>query len=453
MKLPDKFIHQMSALLGDEVQTFLTSYEKGRYYGLRLNRLKCSDALEHAIPFEMTDIAWCSDGRYYNEDVRPAKDSYYAAGCYYIQEPSAMTPASALAAQEGDLVIDLCAAPGGKTTHIASDLQGTGLIVANDISPSRVKNLNKNVQISGIRNALVLSEDPVKLAKAWPETADKVLVDAPCSGEGMFRKEPKLISSWEASGPESFVEVQRSILTSADALLKKGGVLVYSTCTYNTLENEENIQWFLKRHPEYTLESLSEKLQVSQGLAVNGDTELLKCARVWPHKHKGEGHFIARLVKGLEVIEAISHEGAGYMDPSALLAVKGFLDEVGITEETLPLDRLNRVKDTIYLLPEYSLRTKGLRVFANGWLLGTMKRERFEPSQAFSSGLKAAEVKKAVTFDHMNENVIRYLKGETVPVNKGNGWHLVTVDGMGIGWGKVVNKRLKNKLEPSWRWM
>lgn len=199
---------------------------------------------------------------------------------------------------EGDVVADLCAAPGGKSTHIASELNGTGLLVSNDISPGRVKNLNKNIQLSGIRNAIVMSEDPVKLANKWPEYFDKVLVDAPpCSGEGMFRKEPKLVGSWENDGPEAFVDTQRSILTSAHRMLKVGGALVYSTCTYNTMENEENILWFLTEYPEYEVVDITYELGVSSGFPIDNCGDLSKTARVWPYLHEGEGHYIAKLIK------------------------------------------------------------------------------------------------------------------------------------------------------------
>lgn len=405
--------------------------------------------------YDLKPIDWCAEGYYYGEEDRPAKDAYYAAGCYYIQEPSAMTPASAMDAQPGDLVIDLCAAPGGKTTQIASQLMGEGLIVTNDISPSRVKTLNKNVQLNGIRNTLVLSEDPIKLASRWPALFDKVLVDAPCSGEGMFRKDPKLIGSWEADGPDSFIDVQRSILTSAHKLLKPGGVLVYSTCTYNIKEDEGNIDWFLREYPEYVLEPLAKQLKVSEGIGIVGNETLKDCARVWPHRHTGEGHFIAKLIKQGD-LDDTDEQGPLMMkascDSKTLDAVVSFIKAVGITETILPLDRLNRVKDTVYLLPAVALDNKGLRTFSNGWLLGTMKRERFEPSQAFASGLKALDLNAVVNYKHDDEQVLRYLKGETVLVDANNGWHLVALEGSGLGWAKVVNKRLKNKLEPSWRW-
>lgn len=453
MNLPLNYTEQMKSLLRDDYEAFIASYEETRHYGLRLNRLKVPMDFHKTLALTLEPIQWCENGFYYNEDERPAKDPYYAAGCYYIQEPSAMTPASALMAKPGDKVIDLCAAPGGKTTQIAGDLAGKGLIVSNDISPSRVKNLNKNVQLAGIRNALVMSEDPVKLAIKWPGLFDKVLVDAPCSGEGMFRKEPKLVKSWTDSGPEEFVTVQRNILASAHELLKPGGVLVYSTCTYNIEENEKNIQWFLTTYEDYRIDPIAQQLGISEGIALDNNPELVGCGRVWPHRNKGEGHFIVRLIKG-NATTGIPHVNRtkATIDQEGLKAIQGFMKEVGLSDVTLPLDRLNRIKDTIYLLPEVVLDIKKLRVFSNGWHLGVMKRGRFEPSQAFASGLTLSEVKNVVVFKAETDQSVRYLKGETIPVDALNGWHLVTIEGLSLGWGKVVNKRLKNKLEPSWRW-
>ena len=452
MDLPQTFIDMMTEILGHETEAFLASYDQKRHYGLRMNPLKDGLAAVDKLPFTMKDIPWCSSGYYYGEEDRPAKNPLYAAGCYYIQEPSAMTSGAALEAKPGETVIDLCAAPGGKSTQIAGAMAGQGLLVSNDISPSRVKNLNKNIQLSGIRNALVISEDPVKLADRWPEVFDRVLVDAPCSGEGMFRKEPKLVSSWLQSGPEDFIDVQRQILEAAYKLLAPGGRLVYSTCTYNLEENEGNVAWLMAGHSDMILENAADMLGIGHGMAYDGRHELEMCGRVWPHRQESEGHFVAVMTKLGETEQAGKNQDKGSIDKEALEAFTAFAKDVGIAHEVLPLDRLNRIKDTIYLLPPITLPTKGLRIFADGWLLGTMKRGRFEPSQAFASGLRAKEVHAVVAFSHDDMDAVRYLKGETIGVDKPTGWHLVAVEGQGIGWGKVVGKRLKNKLEPNWRW-
>lgn len=454
MRLPDKFTNYMTVLLKEDYEVFIKSFDDPRHYGLRLNSLKNTTETKEKITKDLAPIPWCKDGFYYLEEERPAKDPYYFAGAYYIQEPSAMTPATALRAQPGDKVIDLCAAPGGKTTQIASDLRGQGLLVSNDISHGRVKNLNKNIQLSGIRNALVLSEDPIKLAKRWPMYFDKVLIDAPCSGEGMFRKEAKLVSSWENDGPEGFIEVQRSLLTSAHELLRVGGELVYSTCTYNLEENESNIVWFLQTYEGYEVVDISTNLGVSSGFDISDDYDLSSTARVWPHRHKGEGHYIAKLRKitcNHSLTSSIKIEKAT-IGKAERDFFEDFLKDLGyvLTEEEY--SRLNLINETLYMLPAIGLATKGLRVFSNGWLLGTFKKNRFEPSQAFASGMKVESVDHLIDYSHENSDVIRYLKGETLSVDAPNGWHLVAVDGLSLGFGKVVNKRLKNKYEATWRW-
>lgn len=451
MNLPEQFTSEMKTLLGEDYLPFMASYEEHRHYGLRLNKLKNNDTSRNFIIEGRRQVRWCPDGYYYSSDERPAKDPYYFAGSYYIQEPSAMTAASALQVKPGDKVIDLCAAPGGKSTQIASELMGDGLLVSNDISAGRVKTMKKNMEQSGVRNGLIVSESPTKLAMRWPTVFDKVIVDAPCSGEGMFRKEPKLITSWQKEGPEDFVPIQREILEAAHELLAAGGELVYSTCTYNMKENEDNIAWFMSTYPEYDLVDIKSLLGVSSGFHSEVNAETTRTARVWPHKHQGEGHFVAKLRK---------REGAT-CTPKLIKPVinkeqkevfEAFLKDLKLTFTQSEMARLNVVKDTLYMLPETSLDIKGLRVFSNGWLLGSFKKNRFEPSQAFASGLTIDDNLNVVDYKHDDTSVIDYLKGNTLAAEKENGWYLVCVDGLGLGFGKVVNRRLKNKLEPTWRW-
>lgn len=452
--LPSRFEEQMKSILKSEYENFYNSYHGKRYYGLRLNRLKATERTIRALPFETIPIAWCETGFYYNhEDIRPAKDPYYYAGCYYIQEPSAMTPAVALCAKPGERIIDLCAAPGGKSTQIASDLQNKGLLVTNDISSSRVKNLDKNIQLSGIRNALILSESPSKLADKWPNYFDKVLVDAPCSGEGMFRKEPKLMKSWEEKGPDYFTPIQEEILEAADKLLVVGGELVYSTCTYNLDENEGMMNRFLTQHPNYELVDIGGRMKVADGFNIeSGLFDLTKTKRVWPHLHKGEGHFIAKLRK-ISGEEGYTKELKPKITDKQREVVTSFTNSIGYKMDSLMMNRLNVVNDKVYILPEYRPDIKGLRVFKNGWYIGGLKNNRFKPSQAFASGLMSHEVDSVINYSRDDHNIIKYLKGETLIVEQENGWYLISVDHYSLGWAKVVNKRLKNKFEPSWRWL
>jgi NOL1/NOP2/sun family putative RNA methylase len=455
MELPIKFLSQMKDILGDQYSAFYNSFDSPRHYGLRLNQLKTDHHLITRLPFKCEEVAWCSNGYYYEETDRPAKDPYYMAGCYYIQEPSAMTPGVAVDAKPGEKIIDLCAAPGGKSTQIASAMNQVGVLVSNDISPSRVKNLHKNLQLSGVRNAIVLSENPNKIASAWPGYFDKVLVDAPCSGEGMFRKDPKLIHSWEENGPNNFVPIQQEILKAAALLLKEGGEIIYSTCTYNHEENEKMIQWFLDQHPGYEVVKIHGLDTLEDGFVIDqGNGSLRNTKRAWPHLVNGEGHFIAKLKKfENEAVVLKSVRQKALISKNAFEAITEFNKGIGYEMPKTYIERLHEHLDKIYVIPEDGPMTQGLRVFSSGWYIGDMKKQRFEPSQAYASALAMNEVSNKVDYNHDDHNLIKYLKGDTVEVSADNGWHLVGVEGASIGWGKVVNGRLKNKLEPSWRWL
>ena len=251
MNLPSAFEEKMKKLLGSEFETYLSCYEEPRYYGLRVNTNKISsEDFAKIAPFSIRPIPWIENGFYYDgEKDMPAKHPYYFAGLYYLQEPSAMTPASRLPVEPGDRVLDVCAAPGGKATELGAKLSGEGVLVANDISNSRAKGLLKNLEVFGIGNLLVLSEEPGKLVNYFPEYFDKILIDAPCSGEGMFRKDRKMVKAWEEHGPEFFSKLQQSIIIQAADMLRPGGMLLYSTCTFDPLENEGTVEYLLRNRP------------------------------------------------------------------------------------------------------------------------------------------------------------------------------------------------------------
>lgn len=444
MNLPLEYTEKMKALLGEEYEAYLASFEEKRYYGLRANTLKISaEELQKKGVFTLTNVPWCPSGFYYEGEERPAKHPYYHAGLYYLQEPSAMSPAATLPIAEGDIVLDLCAAPGGKTTQLAARLKGTGLLVANDISAGRAKTLLKNVELAGIRNAIVMSETPEKMAKRLPAFFDKILVDAPCSGEGMFRKEPDMVKSWDAEMLEFCRTEQAKILEECAAMLKEGGMLLYSTCTFSPEENEKSIGDFLENHPEFHLLPIAKENGFAAGLPPYED-----CARLYPHHLKGEGHFLALLQKQeIEGAKAVSLEEGKWT--KQMEAFADFAKEV-LTE--LPKGIYKIYGDGLYLLPEGTPKLDKLRVLRTGWLLGTLKKDRFEPSQAFAMGLKKEEVKQVEDFSLADERVIRYLKGETVEAEGKDGWTLVCVDGFPLGWAKRQKGRLKNKYAVSWKW-
>ena len=238
--LPLPFLERMKEMLGDDYDAFLKSYKNPRTYGLRVNtaKLSCQD-FQALSPFPIRPIPWINTGYFYEEESRPARCPYYQAGLYYLQEPSAMTPASYLPVTPGENVLDLCAAPGGKATALGAMLNGSGLLVANDISSSRTRALLRNVELFGITNAFVTNETPAHLKDRFPEFFHKIILDAPCSGEGMFRKEEALAKDWTPEKSEELSRIQKQLCLNAADMLQPGGQMLYSTCTFAKEENED----------------------------------------------------------------------------------------------------------------------------------------------------------------------------------------------------------------------
>lgn len=445
MDLPVKFQEEMKRLLGEEYEAFIESYQKEPHNGLRWNRKKVADEnVLSQLPFKMEQIPWIDNGYTYEEGT-PAKDPYYYAGLYYLQEPSAMTPANRLAPEPGDYVLDLCAAPGGKATELGARLEGKGLLVANDISNSRAKALLKNLELMGIPNIYVTSETPERLASYLPEFFDKILVDAPCSGEGMFRKEPRMIHDWEEQGPEYYSEIQREIILQAADMLRPGGKLLYSTCTFSELENEGTIQWLLEQRPQMRLISCEGYEGFSQGR--QGLTE---CVRIFPHHMEGEGHFLALLRKEGEAEKRRIAKKKNCKIPAE---AQEFLKEWNLDQK----DWHYYLRDErLYALGKEDGMPENLRYLRTGLYLGECKKKRFEPSQALAMALDG-KGKHRISFSRADERVIRYLKGETLDVSDLNlkgekGWQLVCVDEYPLGWGKLAGVSLKNKYYAGWRW-
>lgn len=512
IKLPEAFLERMRELLGDEeFQAFMHTYGEDRFYGLRSNPLKLSPGeLRERAPFRLTPVPWAPEGFYYEEGERPGKHPYYHAGLYYIQEPSAMVPAELLEVQPGDRVLDLCAAPGGKTTQIAGKLQGQGLVAANDNNGDRVRALAKNVELYGIRNALVTHETPDRLAEKWPGFFNKILIDAPCSGEGMFRKEEDMVRQWEKHSVEKCSRMQHEILEHAAKLLAPGGRLVYSTCTFSPEENECSIAAFLRSHPEFRVVPLPLQHGFAAGqpawaAAAEGtaepDAAALQTAgtiRLWPHRLKGEGHFAAVLEKAAdgpgESLRAEAEASAGdRLAPSSgkpagrgtgkpgrdhpgkrgrqgSSAAAAAEPDTGAWEQFMA-DAL-RVNlqgrpvffgEHLYLAPEGSPPLDGLKAFRPGWSAGTVKKGRFEPSHALAMGLRPEEAQRVLQLEAGSETLLRYLKGETLFIGEdeigrdqgtsAKGYVLVCADRFPVGWGKWSDGVLKNEYPPAWRWI
>lgn len=312
MQLPEKFTEKMKRLLGEEFPEFLKSYDDDRMYGLRVNTSKIScEEFEKIAPFKIKKIPWVRNGYYYDGNISPAKHPYYHAGLYYLQEPSAMTPADRLEIREYDAVLDLCAAPGGKATELGVKLGGGGVLVANDISSSRAKALLKNIELFGLTTPFVVSETPARLAEYFPEFFDRILLDAPCSGEGMFRKEPSVIKSYVANGVGYYAKLQKEILIQAVRMLKPGGKMLYSTCTFSPEEDEQSIDYIMDMFPELKLININgyDGFDTGRPEWGSGNPELKKCVRIWPHRMNGEGHFLALLQK-----DGVCDSGRGLSD-------------------------------------------------------------------------------------------------------------------------------------------
>ncbi|MBW4083161.1 RsmB/NOP family class I SAM-dependent RNA methyltransferase [Paenibacillus sp. S150] len=507
VQLPGPFMRRMEEMLGLEVEQFADSYRETPYGGIRANTLKITvEELRALSPFTLAPVPWCPSGFYTEEGARPGKHPYYHAGLYYIQEPSAMAPAELLDVQPGDRVLDLCAAPGGKSTQIAAKLQGGGLLVSNDLHPERTKALAKNLELYGVRNGIVLNESPERIAAAFPGFFDRILIDAPCSGEGMFRKDEDMVKQWEPETPLKYAAMQREILDSAAAALKPGGTMVYSTCTFAIEENEGTIGEFLAKHPAFSLVPVG-----GTGSFAPGFAGLPGAARLWPHKVKGEGHFMAVLRhdgSGGSVEETAAepgraapertlaaspqHKGArgqaaaraeggrggkggrasgksgsgaqsrqigGAGEEAALTAYAQFAkDQLGWQPSGYPV----LFGDHLYISPLPKAALDGLKTIRPGWYAGHIRSGRFIPGHPLATALHPAESTRSLSLASSGFEAVSYLKGETLSIpedrlsvksgSPAKGYVLVCIDGYSAGWGKWQDGMLKNEYPAGWRW-
>ena len=467
--LPQSFLDSMKEILGEDYEAFLAGFDGQRQYGLRVNTLKMNlEEFERIAPFHLKKVPWISNGYFYNAEDVPAKHPFYSAGLYYLQEPSAMTPASRLKVQPGERVLDLCAAPGGKATELGAALQGEGLLVANDINTARARALLRNLELFGISNSFVTNEPPHVLAERFPEFFHKIMVDAPCSGEGMFRKNPAVVDSWQEKGPEYFSKLQREIIVQAADMLLPGGMMFYSTCTFSPLENEKTITHLLKERPDMEVIPMEDYEGFAEGLtSYRGevfDESCKLCRRIWPHKMSGEGHFMALLHKknGVQqqVQQTVSQSSIWWekckgLNKEQKAAAEDFFSHVNIAYDEKRIDVRG---DNLYYLPAPKYDGRGLHFLRNGLFMGEFKKKRFEPSQPFALALHAQDFDQVLDFPADDERLSRYLRGETLDVSdliagekKRKGWQLVMVAGHPLGFGKLVNNNLKNKYPAGWR--
>ena len=461
IELPEAFKKKMKGLLETEYEAFLESYEKERVQGLRLNpgKAEAEEFLAKA-PFHLTKIPWAKEGYYYDSGDRPGKHPYHEAGLYYIQEPSAMAVVELLEPKPGDCVLDLCAAPGGKATAAGAALQGQGLLVANDISTSRARALLRNLELFGIPNVFVANETPAKLTKAFPEFFDKIILDAPCSGEGMFRKEEALAKDWTPEKSMELSEIQKELILQAADMLRPGGLMLYSTCTFAPAEDEQTVSWLLENRPDMELAEMEDYEGFSHGVPEwgNGNPELIKCIRIFPHKMNGEGHFLALFRKKGQAIKESSRPHTK-PDKNAFPLIEEFLNEIGLKTlcgQPFDWERVEIRGDKAYYLPPVAHNFRGITFLRNGLYLGDLKKNRFEPSQPLALAIRKNEAEAVISLSASDERITRYLKGETLNIEPEEaahkkGWHLLCADGYPIGFGKLVNQILKNKYPAGWR--
>ena len=407
----------------NEWEEFFATYEKKPYKGVRLNPLRGDRAvLQAKLPFLGEPIAWEENG-FYTDVEKLGGSPYHVAGVFYSQEPSAMSAAPLLDVQAGERVLDLCSAPGGKGTQLACKMQGQGLIVLNEPVESRAKILLQNVERLGIKNAIVTCETPERLAEKFVGYFDKILVDAPCSGEGMFRKNAdEALAEWSEENVELCARRQSRILAAATKMLKGGGKLVYSTCTFAPSEDEEQLQSYLQSFPYM---------------------RLIKQEKLYPHKVKGEGHFVALLVREDEGESVRVKE----VKPSVSTASAKVYAEFEKGFFVSPFaSNLHEVNGVLYALPNGVFDWKGLQVLRVGVRLGEVKNGRFEPAHALAMCVQKDECKNVVDLEQADARLEKYLRGETLDTDANNGWCVVCVEGYPLGLGKAVNGTLKNHL-------
>ena len=450
MRLPVEFENRMKDYLGEEINDFLASYSLEEVKSLRINPLKCRDdnAIDMGFLHDNKNVPWEKRGFYYDANVlSPGKHPYHEAGAYYIQEASAMAPVTLLDVKPGDRVLDLCAAPGGKSTQIAGYLQGEGILISNEIVPSRAKILSENIERMGVRNAVVISEDPRNISGKFTGYFDKILVDAPCSGEGMFRRSEIALNEWSMDNIKMCKDRQSWILDEAYKMLAPGGRLVYSTCTFSKEEDEINALEFFERYDDISY--------------VKADVEGLEPGfdgigyRLWPHKIQGEGHYFCIFEKAgdstVKNMPCFGYEkGVSLKEKNTLKEIYDFIDE-NIKSDYFKDKKLLKFGDHIYAIPDETPSLKGIKVFRPGLHIGSFVKGRFTPAHALFMALTEEECVRHCDVTVEDGLIYKYINGETFNVTEdmvggalSNGYYGIFVDGYSIGFGKLTGCIMKN---------
>lgn len=457
LEIPAAFLQRMHGQLGEEFPAFEAIYNRPSTHGLRVNTLKLPPALfaEHA-PFALTPIPWSPAGFYLADEARPGKHPFHAAGLYYLQDPHAQAVAEILDPQPGERVLDLAAAPGGKTTHIASRMQGQGLLAANEIKTKRIGHLAANLERWGVRNAAILNETPERLADFFGAFFDRVLVDAPCSGEGMFRKDYTARADWSEEMVLGCAARQTVILRHAARLVKPGGWLCYATCTFAPKEDEQMVAAFLKEHGDF--EAAEWRVEMSDGTLASGALG----GRFWPHTSMGEGHFVALMRRKRSAVGGQRSTINSRRSTSGRRSAVGGQQSAERALEAWQADNLTISLPTAsllgvrwYALPQGLPDLSGLRVLHPGWRLGEARKDRFEPAHSLAMGLQIHDAQRTLILPPDSAESAAFLRGETLNSAGEDGWTLVTISlgdshppagaaAFPLGWGKRVRGVVKN---------
>ncbi|MDR2182839.1 MAG: RsmB/NOP family class I SAM-dependent RNA methyltransferase [Clostridiales bacterium] len=444
MNLPQDFVANMERLFAspDEAAEFFASLKKPRHYGIRANELKISARDLAALFGNIQPVPWCRQGFYYTDSLPASKNPLYRAGLYYIQEPSAMSAAAVLDVQPGERVLDLCASPGGKSTQMASALGGRGLLVANDINYGRMPQLVRNMEMAGVKNAMILCEKPARLAERFPGYFQKILVDAPCSGEGMFRKDPEAIAAWDKNKSARLFAIQRDILRHAAKMLAVCGFLAYSTCTFAPTENEDVIEDFLESHPDFDSVRINHRHFGFDAANAGLNTSNAHAARIWPHRHRGEGHFIALLRRK-------GHTGPPRdikEYPLPKFSNRHFYEFSERYFTNRPDAKILEHRGNLYALPHICPDVTGLNIVRLGVHLGESKKGLFAPSYALAMSLGLADFAEIIDLPPEDAGVAAYLGGQTFEIAAPDGYSLFCVAGHPLGFAKILNGRLKGRI-------
>lgn len=456
--LPPKFVERMERLLGEEAPSFLHEIKtKKARRGLRVNTLKITvEEIFDLVPTPLIPLPWTEVG-FEVRDESLGKHPFHAAGLYYLQEPSAMAVSEIVNPQPGEKILDLAAAPGGKTTHLCSKMKNQGLLIANDPHGGRVQALARNLERWGAQQTIISQETPQRLGEQFGAFFDRVLVDAPCSGEGTFRKDPGEMKRWSENAVQRYASLQNEILWYAAQLVKPGGTLVYSTCTFSPYENEGRINQFIEARSDFEIISIPGKPGFSTGNPhwVEGPQTLRQTVRIWPHAAPGEGHFIACL-KRRPTSEHTNtrRQLSPRLSPQKRAVyhsfVKGALHEKDLPPSASPhSQRLTRRGNRLYAIPQGTPPLQGLRIQHWGWWLGTFKGDRFLPAHALAMGLSPDHFLDRVALQSGDQRVMRYLRGVPIHSSGKDQWVGVSLEGYLLGWGKRKDNQVKS-YSPRW---